>query len=802
MTDVIIPNLAELAGFYHGRCGLNVLALSDRKLPVSGFTWKRWQTERQDEAAIADILRPHWWQKAKGVGATCGTGSGGVALTDFDSLFKRDPDKPKVARAHIDRYLEDLDLPLDYPWVIQTANGGWHVWVLCPELNIPKSVLDRPAAADDIDHIELRFTGAIGVLPGSLYTTDDGMTGTYVWANGQPDTPPSSVAPERLMSAYNAITLEPPKPSPRLFQSDYSAVAIDSDVPGCSRWGLKALEENAALVSAATEGNRHKWLIYAAGKCGQVVASGHLDRGYTTQTLCATAATTGLPVNEITKTIEDGIEWGMDSPREPEERPADADLRQHEIVEPWDDAANGAMGFSANGTTPPPETDIIRLLVERRRYDELRAVLTEMPASVRSDVKEALLTVISDEKIVDAWLAGCSFKNTPLSEVVAADLNAWGYTFSEDETDNTVYVNDKPIDEAKRARIKLDARNAGYGKLRKKPPLAAVDESILALARQNLFHPVRDWLAGLTWDGHDHYDDLVRHFADKHPLIHYQSGKVKTAFRAFLWRWLLGAVYRAYGEHNIQNPMLVLGGEQGIGKSYFAQWLCSPLPGMFVEQHIDPYMADHARLLATRWIWEVGELGSVMRRQDREALKRFVTQTTVTFRVPYAKDPVVKPALANFIGTINNEAGFLTDPTGNRRFMVVELTQIDHTYTTVDITQVWAQAVQAYKAGETYKLSPEEVLRQNAQNDESTATNDTREAILKYYDLDTSRHDWFEYTVDIVQRLNNHGIRTNAMTVGIELRRLLGYVSVERRSPRRGQGFVGIQERPVSILGD
>ena len=154
-----------------------------------------------------------------------------------------------------------------------------------------------------------------------------------------------------------------------------------------------------------------------------------------------------------------------------------------------------------------------------------------------------------------------------------------------------------------------------------------------------------------------------------------------------------------------------------MGKSYFAQWLCSSIPDIFEEGPITPGDKEHIRKQSTKWLWEVAELGATTRTADREALKGFLTHTSLTYRRPYDKNPVVKPALASFIGTINNESGFLTDPTGNRRFLVVTLANIDKTYSNkVTPDQFWSQVMEWYRTGVSWELTPEETVWRDAQN--------------------------------------------------------------------------------------
>lgn len=229
-------------------------------------------------------------------------------------------------------------------------------------------------------------------------------------------------------------------------------------------------------------------------------------------------------------------------------------------------------------------------------------------------------------------------------------------------------------------------------------------DALTAHAYENRYHPIRDYLAALEWDGEDHITRLAGYFRDRHDGI----------FEMFLRSFLIGAVNRVV--HNgAQNRMLVLDGPQNLGKSYFARYLGSPLPGLRYEGPINPSSKDdHVRLMSV-WVWEAAEMGATFRKADRESLKFFITQEVVRQRKPYGHHDVIKPAAASFIATVNNEAGFLDDPTGYRRFMPVGLLSIDWAYATeVDVDQVWAQAAAAVAAGETGALEVEQSARAEA----------------------------------------------------------------------------------------
>ena len=121
----------------------------------------------------------------------------------------------------------------------------------------------------------------------------------------------------------------------------------------------------------------------------------------------------------------------------------------------------------------------------------------------------------------------------------------------------------------------------------------------------------------------------------------------------------MGAVARAY--QKTQSRLLILDGEQGIGKSHFVRWLAAPVKrdDLYIEGPINPDDKDSLVRLMTVWLWEVAELGGTTRKSDREALKHFLSQEQVTVRRPYGRYDLVKPALSAFIGTVNNEAGIL-----------------------------------------------------------------------------------------------------------------------------------------------
>ena len=356
-----------------------------------------------------------------------------------------------------------------------------------------------------------------------------------------------------------------------------------------------------------------------------------------------------------------------------------------------------------------------------------------------------------------------------------------GYTFRLNLCDDSIEVNGQRLTDPLRAEIRARLRDAGIREVN------VAEDAYMAEAWKKRYHPVREYLWSLSWDGKDYIAALAQHFTDE-----------QGVFGIWLRRWMIGAVARVMA-NGVQNRMLVLDGPQGIGKSYFARWIASPLEGYFYEGPINPDDKDDRIRLMRVWIWEVTELGATTRRADREALKGFLSLREVTVRKPYGRYDVVKPAMASFIGTVNNEAGILNDPTGNRRFMVTRVTAIDWNYTRLRVDDLWAQATALYLDGEPWELQPDERALAEEINEYYTVEDPVQGALLKHFDIDSQRQDWWMATVDIVRVLEGEGykwgsLRAASMAVG-QAAAALGLRKLKKRAGSSAPvwGWAGIR---------
>ncbi len=240
--------------------------------------------------------------------------------------------------------------------------------------------------------------------------------------------------------------------------------------------------------------------------------------------------------------------------------------------------------------------------------------------------------------------------------------------------------------------------------------LEPITKAVCFVARQQTFHPVRDYLLALEQDASVAPFDLnevaPRFFRAQSPL-----------HVAMVRKWLIGAVARALNPGCKMDYCLVLqSSRQGIGKSTSFEVLASP--DLFTST-IPDSDKDFLLNVHSNWIFELAELESVTGRRESGRLKNLLTTCTDSLRVPYGRTPERKARSSVFCGTVNEDS-FLRDATGNRRFWVVPIKGEDPLpkgALRAARDGIWKAAVAAYQAGELPMLSPEleaESERQNA----------------------------------------------------------------------------------------
>jgi putative DNA primase/helicase len=190
---------------------------------------------------------------------------------------------------------------------------------------------------------------------------------------------------------------------------------------------------------------------------------------------------------------------------------------------------------------------------------------------------------------------------------------------------------------------------------------SAVPDAIKQVALLSSFHPVKERLEKVKWDGVKRIDNW---------LAAYLGAEDSPYTRLIGAKFLIGAVARIFRPGERMDNTLIIEGKQGIGKSMSVQILSY---GYFLDEHIDFKSKDGQILLAGNWIIEMAELTS-MQRGDIESAKQFITKRKDTYRGVFETATKSHPRQCVFIGTTNSD-DYLTDTTGNRRFWTVRITK-------------------------------------------------------------------------------------------------------------------------------
>ena len=235
-----------------------------------------------------------------------------------------------------------------------------------------------------------------------------------------------------------------------------------------------------------------------------------------------------------------------------------------------------------------------------------------------------------------------------------------------------------------------------------------VQSAIKIVANENRYHPVRDYLNSLQWDGTERIRYALHHFlgADTDEYT-YEALKL----------FLMGAIRRVFRPGSKFEVMLCLVGGQGAGKSTFFrllagrdEWFSDDLKKLDDE--------NVYRKLQGHWIIEMSEMMATANAKSIEEIKSFLSHQKEVYKIPYETHPADRLRQCVFGGTSNAMDFLPLDRSGNRRFLPVQVCPEqaevhileDEAASRVYLQQVWAEAMTIYRAG-GWKLtfSPEMV---------------------------------------------------------------------------------------------
>lgn len=248
---------------------------------------------------------------------------------------------------------------------------------------------------------------------------------------------------------------------------------------------------------------------------------------------------------------------------------------------------------------------------------------------------------------------------------------------------------------------------------------------LIASTESKAINPPKEYLNSLSWDGVNRIDTL---------LIDYFGAEDTEYTRVVTRKWLCGAVARIFVPGIKFDYMLVLIGDQGVGKSTFFKklgksWFTDSIQDVEGNQAIEKTIGS--------WIIEFGEL-QAFSKAESNAIKRFISATEDKTRLAFERSTGYFKRQCVFAGTTNNEE-FLKDDTGNRRFWPVNFKGkrirkiLENNDFENSIDQIWAEAVYRWKELKEPLFLNKEQEKLAEQQQETHIIKDDRQGLIEEY---------------------------------------------------------------------
>lgn len=260
-------------------------------------------------------------------------------------------------------------------------------------------------------------------------------------------------------------------------------------------------------------------------------------------------------------------------------------------------------------------------------------------------------------------------------------------------------------------------------------------DALKIVSKRNRFHPIKEILDGLIWDGKEHISNLLPDYL----------GVENTPYtREVMKLFMLGAVARIYQPGVKFDYTVIFQGKQGIGKSTFLRLMA--LSDEWFNDSLDSLDSDKsAQALMGSWIVELAELKSLARTAGGvDSVKRFLSATQDKYRVPYERRADLFLRQCVFAGT-TNKSDFLQDETGNRRFLIIQTgvnkptKNLFNIKAMDDIKAAWAEAVHIWKEQRPALVLPDNVKQEAEDLQNQSMADDGMSGIIEEYLKDKQR---------------------------------------------------------------
>ena len=313
----------------------------------------------------------------------------------------------------------------------------------------------------------------------------------------------------------------------------------------------------------------------------------------------------------------------------------------------------------------------------------------------------------------------------------------------------------------------------------KKAGIGIKEQDIKALLKSSFVKPYNPFLAYMESLEGDPNKDYIAELAS---YVQCGTEEEQREFVHELKKALIRCVYCSLGKGFNKQCFVLVSPLQNIGKTSFIKFLCPPALHEYYTEEMS-FDKDGLIALSSNFIINLDEL-SVIAKSDLNTLKTYFSKDTIKVRLPYEAKASSTKRLCNFFASTNNE-DFLSDPTGSVRWVAFYINYIDFDYQkNINIDNVWYQAYNLYKAGETGKMSQEDIAKNEIRNQKFTRITAEMELITKYCTKDPSE-TYFYTPTEIQEKLTGLASqRTNIALIGKALQ-ILGYERISKRTKER-----------------
>lgn len=253
------------------------------------------------------------------------------------------------------------------------------------------------------------------------------------------------------------------------------------------------------------------------------------------------------------------------------------------------------------------------------------------------------------------------------------------------------------------------------------------NNALTNIFNERAYHPLKEKIEGIVWDK----TPRIKYFL--HCVLLCEDNEYTREVSRLIFA---GGIHRIYNPGCKFDTTPVLIGSQGEGKSTVVRWL-----SMCEDYYTDVFTIegkDGLDCIRGKWICEFSELLAVTKAKEVEAVKSFLSRQSDYYRKAYERNPTNEKRQCIFIGTTNREQ-FLTDKTGNRRFLPVKVNSKgndiyeNEKFIKEYIEQCWAEAYSLYREG-MLSPTPDYTLEKEIKEAQQSATeHDYRIEAIKNY---------------------------------------------------------------------